>query len=135
MLASTGQVTQQNGQMKRGIMSRPKTDEHWRVRITQLMAQNLSGLAIGRVLAEEAQAADRDDCPSDRTIRRIIEEQKKELGPEGLRLAGLFYWPESMLSGDLPWEAGRAALDLVRYREHGGGGGGRPLIGEALWFW
>ncbi len=118
-------------------MARPRTDVFWIDRIRIMLANNpvMSGAAIRRKLVSETKTGKEKPptpVPSDRAIRRIMSEFKAAPGKERLPYR-LFAWPESMELGALPWEASRAALDLLRLRNDERLG--PPLIREALWFW
>ena len=79
------------------------------------------------------------------TVARLIERSRlgygfatirdDELAAESAGVPTLrpFRWPDSMGTELLPWEAGRAALDLLRFRDEQGLE--RPTVGEASWFW
>jgi hypothetical protein len=109
-------------------MPRPKTGTYWAHRVQTLASDGLRAPAIARRLAGEG----RPNYPTERTVRRLIEEYAAL--PDHLRLEqALFRWPASMDSGALPWEAGRAALELLRFcDEHGLP---LPTNSQATWFW
>jgi hypothetical protein len=109
-------------------MPRPKTDTYWVQRVQTLAADGLRAPAIARRLAGEG----RPNYPTERTVRRLIDEYAAL--PDHLRLEqALFRWPASMDSGALPWEASRAALELLRHcDEHGLP---PPTNHQATWFW
>lgn len=72
------------------------------------------------------------DAPSQRTIARYQAEIRSE-PPERQAPYRYFHWPESMESGDVPWEAAPAALELLRgylstLRI-------RPSVALVRWFW
>jgi hypothetical protein len=86
--------------------------------------------AIYDRLRVAARAAGRKDSPpAEKTIKRYI----AKLGLPGVPTLRPFRWPDSMGTELLPWEAGRAALDLLRFRDEQGLE--RPTVGEASWFW
>jgi len=84
-----------------------------------------SGNAEDRVLAGHV--------PSPRTISRIRKDEWPHLPEEERARYRYFYWPESMERGDLPWQSGPAALELLHFfRLHNLG---RPTIRNCTWFW
>lgn len=117
-------------------MPRPETDLYWRERIKHLAANNpkMSDRAITEQLDKQAQAEDRSDQPRERTVGRIRkafttvpEEQRKQYQ--------IARWPDSMISGELPWEASAALLELLGHqRRHLGPRVASP-IRLARWFW
>ena len=113
-------------------MPRPRTDRFWVERIRSITEDNpkLSGLAIQKQLEKDAARLGRDDWPHDKTIRRIRTEYL-ELPADEQRQYGRFSWPKSMEDGSLPWEAARAALDLMRHWSQRD----RPPIRLVRWFW
>ena len=95
----------------------------------------MSGVEIRRKLVNETKLAKEKPptpAPSDRAIRRIMSEFKAAPAQDRLPYR-IFSWPQSMELGALPWEASRAALDLLKLRNDERLG--PPLIREALWFW
>jgi len=75
--------------------------------------------------------------PGQRTIGRTIKEFEGKSAEEK-RLRDYFSWPKSMLDGALPWEASRAALDLMRFNVESGYSPRSeqvPVISEVRWFW
>jgi hypothetical protein len=102
-------------------MARPGVHPFWREQIYNELAEDpaLSGAAIRRkfvrLKGDLIKETPPTDPPSDRAIRRI-KKQFEALAPAERRPYERFSWPESMESGALPWEASRAALDLLRYR-------------------
>ena len=119
-------------------MPRPRIKPYWIDRIRILVANKpaMSGMEIRRKLINETRLGQEEPpptpVPSDRAIRRVMSEFKS--APKEERLPYVrFAWPESMELGALPWEASRAALDLLRACDEAGLG--VPLIKEVLWFW
>lgn len=107
-------------------MGRPPLDSIWRER-TRIVAatSSVSQKEIVRRLERQATQEGRTDAPSLRTVRRYLH------GFAGLSAAeheqyAYFHWPESMESRALPWEASRAALDLLVQWQSAGRG--RPLL-------
>jgi hypothetical protein len=113
-------------------MPRPRTDATYVEQIATLAAEGHKPPAIFRAVQEAAERAGRDDYPSERTIRRIYEARKLE-PMQTQREAALFRWPQSMEEGALPWEASRAALDLLRHMDERGFG--RPTVRLVKWYW
>ena len=95
---------------------RLKIREFWVQYIAQLM--NVEGLTspieIFRRLKDYAKHHDLDDFPSERTVNRRIADLRGD-APD-LRNER-FAWPDSMgqEEHELPWEAARDALDLLRW--------------------
>lgn len=94
----------------------------------QLIVFALS-LALGTWLVEEELG--RTDSPSKRSVRRIYQEFMGKPDLER-RQYNLFRWPQAMQSEDLPWEATRPLLDLLRYLNDQGLE--RPTIHLAKWY-
>ena len=119
---------------KHAKSGRPKIREFWVKEIAKLMhVEGLtSPIEIFRRLEAFAEKHDLDDLPSERTVNRRIADLR---GDALDRRGGPFHWPESM--GDkeyeVPWEAARDALDLVRwYLERNYR---RPTVRVVRWYW
>ena len=118
-------------------MPRPRIEAFWEEAICTLAENDrqLGPLGIRSRLEQAAADMGKADVlrvPSLRTIGRIQGEWRQK--PEEKRqLYREFHWPESMELGALPWEAGPAALELLRAFKQWGVG--RPSIGIARWFW
>ena len=95
---------------------RPKIREFWVQYIAQLMhVEGLtSPIEIFRRLEAYAEKHDLDDLPSERTVNRRIADLRGD-APD-LRNER-FAWPDSMgeKEYEVPWEAARDALDLLRW--------------------
>ena len=116
-------------------MPRPKTDQRWRDAIRNFTANEpaLSSSAIHTRLAEMAAKQGRDDCPSERTIRRILNEFPGLPQEQQIEYSHLA-WPRVAEQGAMPWEASRAVLALlgfcrVRFADY------RPTVHLGKWFW
>lgn len=117
-------------------MPRPNIDPYWRERVFSLKANNPTWGPgrIRRALEREPATIQRDDWPpAERTIGRLLVEFEK-LGAARLDYEE-FYWPDSMERGDVPWEAGAAAIEMLAELDHDGLGELRPSIREVRWFW
>ena len=95
---------------------RPNIREFWVEYIARLMhVEGLtSPIEIFRRLEAYAEENKLKDLPSERTVNRYI----KKLRTDALdRRGGPFQWPESMgeKEYEVPWEAARDALDLLRW--------------------
>lgn len=113
-------------------MPRPKTNAWYAVRVAALAEEGHKPPKIAEFLAEQARAAGRNDSPSERTVRRLFDEHNAL--PEHVRIEqGLLRWPESFAAGRLPWDAARAALELLRFRDQAGFA--QPTTRQAKWFW
>jgi hypothetical protein len=88
--------------------------------------------AIAEQLRVEAAAAQRNDSPSERTVRRLYD-QHLALPEHVRREQGRLRWPRSFAIGALPWEASRAALDLLKFCDESGLA--HPTARQAKWFW
>jgi hypothetical protein len=99
--------------------------ERWVARIRSLRAEGLSARAIASKLESEG-----EDSPSERTVGRYMEDFGKRPEEEQRRYRE-FYWPDSLQSGSLPWEAAPAALEMLSHFQ----GRPRPLLGAVEWFW
>lgn len=113
-------------------MPRPKTAIVYQERIATLAEEGYRSAAIFRKLTEEATKEGRNDNPSERTVRRLFDEHKVRK-PEERRQYALFRWPDAMERGDLPWEATRPVLDLLRFMNDMSLG--RPTLRVAKCYW
>jgi hypothetical protein len=113
---------------------RPKTAARYVERVGVLTEEGLKPLEIFKLLENEATHDEpkRGDYPSERTVRRLVTAHK-ELPLEEQRQQALFTWPAGIEKGALPWEAGQAALELLRYLDHWGRG--RPTVRIVKWFY
>ena len=126
-------------------MPRPRLHTFWVEKIRELVADDpsISAAAIRRKFKNEERLDERakvgavqpTPVPSARVIGRYLKEFR-ELPLKERQPYSAFSWPGSMESGALPWEASRAALDLLRYRvEMGLKKSILPRVGEVRWFW
>jgi hypothetical protein len=114
-----------------------QTDRFWKERIKAVKAVNLKWGAerIRHQLQADGGRLGRKDYPSARTVGRILKNEWEEL-PEADRAEyRVFYWPESMESEDLPWEASSSALELLHFHDSRVGIRERPLVRLVRWFW
>ena len=110
-------------------MARPRVHRYWIEKIRTIVRNRpeLSAAAIQNIL-EEGMDQGQTALPSLRTVGAI----KQQLVPEGRKDYRYFTWPDAMETGELPWEASRAALDLMRYaREELGM---ELMVREVRWF-
>jgi hypothetical protein len=75
----------------------------------------------------------RNDYPKLRTIQKYRQAYRAS-EPEVKAQYRLFQWPESMIQGDLPWEASRASLELRAFLDVLGIRTSPPLS-LVKWFW
>lgn len=89
-----------------------KVDVDWEHRVKSIKATNRSWGAgrICKQLQIEAAKRNRTDAPSERWVGGIL----RNTSPEDLAEYPQFYWPESMGTEDLPWEASATVLELLR---------------------
>jgi len=118
-------------------MPRPRRENEWDEAIKSLLVEKPppGPQAIEARLKEAVRSmgskADKLKPPARRTIGRRLAELR-QLPPEELERYRRFRWPENM-GVALPWEAGPAAFELVRWNsEHGLR---PPLIALVRWFW
>jgi len=113
-------------------VARTAVDAFWREQIRGITA-NYPGWGPGRVvraLAAIGEQLGRDDWPAERTIGR--EQQRfREMEAAKQRDYLVFRWPESMVRGDLPWEAAALGVTLIRHF----GQRRRPLVRCVRWCW
>lgn len=123
-------------------MARPRTDQRVVDEIIRLVVNppKRTGEQI-RILLERwaRENGFEKPIPSVRQIARIksqiqAERQSKSSDQKWNRFRQ-FYFPESMERGELPWEAGKAGLDLVQESYGDGGGVWRPPVGVVEWYW
>ncbi len=95
-------------------MPRQPIDRWYVERIKELWEnERLSSKAITARIEELARQHGRHDYPSERSVRRILQEHRQapEVEREAFRYAK---WPDACLDGTLPWEAGPLLLALAR---------------------
>lgn len=116
-------------------MPTPRTPDVWRSRIFSIKANDprIGRRAILQRLRGQGLGPEEEEtCPSERTIGRILEDWENKTEEER-RQYFFFRWPEAMQEGLLPWEASRAALDLLH--EYDRQGLGRPSVRVVRWYW
>lgn len=115
-------------------MPRPKTDAIYREQVAELAERGHHPAAIARMIEKRAKRESKPpgSWPSESTVRRLYREHMERPEPER-RQEACFSWPESMEARLLPWEAARAALDLVRYCDEKQFN--RPTVRHCKWFW
>ena len=109
-------------------MPREKINEEWRLSACELKQNypRMSAAAITRKLELEGAEF------SERTVSRWLRDLKNA-GPATQVQYQYVSWPGSFGGTDLPWEASRAVLDLMRYRVEKKFD--EPMTVEAIWFW
>lgn len=123
-------------------MPRPPIHQYWRERVKAQLAQanRISSATIRRRLHAEAkdiasgQLAEVGPPPSIRSIDRIRESEWDTLQDADKAPYRLFYWPETMQRGELPWEASGAAFELMGHLSRVFPSG-RPPLRLVSWFW
>jgi hypothetical protein len=140
-------------------MARPRLHPFWRDEIRKTAEANpgIKATAVVRYLSEEIAnetlkipAEVRPNVPEERAVRKILKEYSTLLSEERIPYR-YFQWPESMISGALPWEASEALMDLLRYlqeqrderrkKDHdpntvwADNRPVRPTVSQAWWFW
>jgi hypothetical protein len=113
-------------------MSRARLNQY-DVVIAKLAAESASAAEAARRFVSLAAGEQWRDVPSERTVRRRALEFQKRLAQSIKVRNRPFGWPESMMSGALPSEASRAALDLLKHRSENGLD--LPTNREARFFW
>lgn len=111
-----------------------KIDEFWRRRVFTLVSEHPSWSVtqLAEAIVAEAAQYDRDDWPSDRTIRRLRDEFRQLSETQRARYR-TFEWPLTMEQRDLPWEAAAVGLELLQlFRQSGAG---RPPVRLVRWTW
>ena len=132
-------------------MPQPPIPEYWRERVKSRLAEieqrgeKPSDKWIWEVLQKEAAYLREDGSaedqvlanrvPSQRTISRIRKEEFPQLSKEGRARYRIFYWPESMERGDLPWEASAAALELLHEIDKLSNKALQPSVKAVRFFW
>lgn len=112
-------------------LGRPPLDPYWRHRVWSLRAQDrkLTARQIRSRLQAEAEAAGRGPAPSERWVYRALKEFA-DLSSSEQNQYELARWPESFISGALPWESAATILELLRLLLPD-----RPTVRVARWFW
>lgn len=116
-------------------MPRQRIDSFWVdwIRRKAINEPQLTLNKLAKLAREEGEKLGRDDYPSERTIRRYREEIQNAPEEQQQKYRNV-YWPETFLSGAIPWEAAPVVLELIQsWRDWRGDG--RPTIRCALWFW
>ncbi|MBI4491736.1 MAG: hypothetical protein HY690_02970 [Chloroflexi bacterium] len=108
--------------------------QDWRDQVYTLCGsgRKRSVVEMFQLLEAEGIRLGRNDYPSKRSLNRIRDDFHRLPEPQQ-REYGQVRWPDSFGRGDLPWEAGRAALDLLRF--HDEQGLDRPTVRHVRWFW
>lgn len=115
-------------------MPRPKIEHRWVELVREFRANNhrMSATAIHRHLGKRYP---NEKLPSERTIARYVEEFEKEKS-EVRQQYEYFSWPNSALTGVVPWEASQALLELLRHSQLSARLRSRRIDNQtALWFW
>lgn len=96
-------------------MVKPALDDYWLNQIYSLLENEprITDGAIARRLQKKGEEEERDDYPAQRTVNKYRKKWKDMTLAELLRYR-YFQWPESMVRGDLPWEASAAGFMLLR---------------------
>ena len=112
----------------------PKRSD-WTERLISVKAEHEDWGArkITKFLEEKAAKQGGPLPPPWRTVARILARTWQPLEDDEKAEYRLFYWPESMESGDLPWEASGAGLRCLELFEltHDW----RPTVRLVRWFW
>lgn len=111
-------------------------DRYWIERMKALCAQEPRPTihAIAEALGAEGSQLGRNDYPSERTIPALKKMHYDPLSDHERRQYTLARWPESFITGALPWEASATTLGLLRlYLPMGEDY--RPTVRAARWFW
>ena len=111
-------------------------DKHWENRAKSLRTHhpNWGATRIAKQCEKEAEEAGRADSPSPRWVGGVLHKWDKLRDTEE-PLYRDFHWPESMERGELPWEAGKAGLELMDFLQIAGGELVRPTNQDVRWFY
>lgn len=113
---------------KPGRPGRKRTDSKWIPQVFKLKANNPSW-GGGRIAERLDINFPGQGAPSETVVRRMLKSP-----PPNFATLRYYSWPEAMIRGELPWEAGAVATGLLRrYREVGISE--PPSIGRVQWFW
>jgi hypothetical protein len=114
--------------------NRPPLDAFWVSWLGRTFAQNpeLNPGEVAKYAKEWAEEHGRNDPPARATVYKYHNAYSSL--PESARQAyRQFVWPDSMAQGLIPWEASRAALDLLKWtNQHELP---PPTVGIVSWFW
>jgi len=113
-------------------MPRPPISSFWKAKVATLTEEGEKPNAIFLKLQVQGEELGMDDYPSQRAVRRIVSAHSGR-PPAERRPYALFRWPGAMERGDLPWEASRLTLGLLRFMEDKGLE--RPTLRLTRWFW
>ncbi len=108
-------------------MARPRIDAELQRVIKSLAAGGNTRKKIHLAVTAKAKEMGMP-APSMESVKRyskLTEDEKKEYA--------VFRWPGAMEVDSLPWEATRAALDLVKHCHRWGLG--RPTVRQVKWYW
>jgi len=116
-------------------LARPRINDFWIDRIELTRAndhtRSLSAVKIRDVI-KRFQSSAPTELPSDRAIRRVIQEFDEKKDSEKLSQR-YFSWPSSMDIGAVPWEGSRACLDLLAEFTKRGKQPPTNLLAERFW--
>ena len=115
-------------------MARAEIDGRWVNKIHALAEteEGRSAAKIEKKLAEDAAKEGRSDYPSMRSIGRILR-MHRNMSERERAIYREFHWPQSMMTGLVPWEASRLALDLLKFYLLEWKL--RPTVEEVIWYW
>lgn len=86
-----------------------------------------SASKLARRLAS-SESPDGTAPPAERTVRDLL--VLDDFKPEALEVYRELRWPDSLDMPDLPWEAGRAVVELLAVTHPD-----RPTVREGIWYW
>jgi hypothetical protein len=109
----------------------PKSDRYDQV-IAELAVEHPRATEVWRRFQQMAAERGWHDIPAERTVKRRVGDFQRLPKTERDERARV-HWPATMRAGLMPWEASRAVLDLLRFRNDAALG--RPSVAEARWYW
>src|SRR5262249_8837068 len=121
---------------RRQAVARPKTDPRWVHEIRGIYKNGeFNARAVVSVLKKRQSLGlvPAGTVPGQRTVARLIKDFER-LSLEEQQQYEFFSWPRSMLGGSLPWDASKAALDLLRYHAESRLDNDLPTVREVKWF-
>jgi hypothetical protein len=113
-----------------------KIDDFWKEQLLGLKSNSpdWGAVRLYAALNQEAAKLGRTDAPSQGWISQWLRKEWPLVTDAQRRDYRSFYWPESMIRGDLPWEASIAALELLLFLDCNGVRE-RPPIRLVKWYW
>jgi hypothetical protein len=133
MLRTAFRYQHQFSQKKEVCLGRTNLREVWRRYVFELLAEGRTRKQVKAFIDKEAASSGRPPL-SESGVHRLAQEYAERQTDDRYReLDAPFRWPDAMLEGVLPWEAGKVGIDLVGHCV--ATGRRRPTNRMVQWCW